>query len=81
MSRHRASARSWSTTTAADSATTASVHAPTWSGAPCGAYWTFTQTVSLVIDHFAIPLPTDERARLLAYDNFLMDDEPSGAGI
>ena len=46
-----------------------------------GAYWTFTQTVSLVIDYFAIPLPTDERARLLAYDNFLMDDEPPGAGI
>jgi hypothetical protein len=28
-----------------------------------GAYWTFTQTVALVIDRFAIPISADERAR------------------
>jgi hypothetical protein len=41
-----------------------------------GAYWTFTQTVGLVIDRFAIPLSDYERAQLLMYDNFLMADEP-----
>jgi hypothetical protein len=41
-----------------------------------GAYWTFTQTVGLVIDRFAIPISDHERAQLLMYDNFLMADEP-----
>jgi hypothetical protein len=33
------------------------------------AFWTFTQTVALVIDRVEIPMSPDERTRLLSYDN------------
>jgi hypothetical protein len=46
-----------------------------------GAYWTFTKTVTLVIDCFAIPISVDERARVIAYDSFRMADQPSDAGL
>lgn len=58
-----------------------SARAPTWSDALFGASWTVTLTLALVIDHFAMPMPDDERARLLAYDNYLMPDQAAGAEL
>jgi Family of unknown function (DUF5677) len=45
-----------------------------------GAYWTFTQTVGLVIDRFEISISDDERT-LLAGEQFLMTDEPLDPGL
>jgi hypothetical protein len=44
-----------------------------------GAYWTFTQTVSLVIDRFEIPMSPDERTELLGYGNFLDPSLPGNS--
>lgn len=35
-----------------------------------GSYWTFTQTVTLVIDHFDFPMTAEDRAVMFSTDNF-----------
>jgi hypothetical protein len=41
-----------------------------------GAYWTFTQTITLVIDHFGFTMAPEERAGMFSTDNFHHPDDP-----
>lgn len=44
-----------------------------------GSYWTFTQTVTLVIDHFGFPMSAEDRAATFSMENFHRPADP-GAG-
>ncbi|MEJ7786176.1 MAG: DUF5677 domain-containing protein [Solirubrobacteraceae bacterium] len=41
-----------------------------------GAFWTFTQTVTLVIDHFGFPMSDTERAAMFDASSFHKPDDP-----
>jgi hypothetical protein len=41
-----------------------------------GAYWTFVQTITLVLDHFEFPMTAEELVLMLSAENFHRPDDP-----